>query len=72
MSVLVPYRRSHRALLALILVDLPVIIAALVAGAWFGFVDTYVAVSEFRLDHPWTLAPTFAIVALLVVRWWRA
>jgi len=71
-SSLIPYRRSHRALLALVLVDLPVIVAALIAGVWFGFADTYSAITEFRLDHPWSFAPTLAILAFLAVRWWRA
>ena len=72
MSVMLPHRRSFSLLLGLLLVDLPVLTLALVAGVRFGFRDSFWAISDWRFAHPWSFVPTVALAAVLVRRWWRA
>ena len=67
-----PYKDSHLALLGLLLVDLPVILAVAVIGHKHGYMNTYEDVSAWRLEHPWSLTPTVALAAWLVVRWRHA
>lgn len=67
-----PYRRSSTVVLGLLLIDLPVLIAVAVAGAFYGYARTYEAVTAWRLQHPWSLIPSVVLAVVLVVRWRRA
>lgn len=68
MSSFLPHRRSTRFVLGLVLVDLPVLVAAVVCGIWLGFGHTISAVMEWRVEHPWSLIPTAVVFGLLVYR----
>ena len=72
MSVLLPHRRTHLVVLGLVLIDLPAFAAVAVAGYWYGWVDTYEALTAWRLEHPWSLLPSLLLAVLLIRRWRRA
>ncbi len=63
--------RPRSWLLVLLLLDVPVLLAVLVVGWAHGYVETYESVSDWRMAHPWSFAPSLVLVAVLVGRWWR-
>jgi len=67
-----PHRPSHTFIVGLIVLDLPVLLAIAVVGAWLGYHHTYDAVTDWRLDHPWSLIPSAALAVWLLIRWKRA
>ena len=71
MSTLLPYRRSHRLLLAFVLVNAFEMAVLAVAGLWFGFADTFAAITGFQQAHPWSYLPSLVLLAVLVTRWER-
>lgn len=68
MSQLLLYRRTNRILLAILLVDLPVLAAAAIAGAVVGYDRVWYWIGDWRMQHPWSLIPTAALVLIIVVR----
>ena len=72
MSVMLPHRRSYTFLLLLLLVDLPVFIAAAVLGTVYGFRNTYWTISNWRIGHPWSFIPSLLLVVYLIHKWWKA
>lgn len=67
-----PYRRSHLALLGLLLIDLPVLLTVAVVGYRNGYVTTYENMSAWRMQHPLSLVPSAAALAFLAARWFRS
>ena len=67
-----PSRRSHTFLVGLILVDLPVLAAVAVVGAFAGYRHTYTVVTDWRLAHPWSLLPSVMLAGWLAWRWVRS
>lgn len=55
----------------LLLIDVPVFVGVLVCGFIFGFTETYEAVMEWRLQHPWSLVPSVVVAGWIVWRWCR-
>ena len=72
MSVMHPHRPSHRFVLAMLLVDLPVLVAIGIVGFFNGYLATYHGVMEWRLSHPWSLLPSLVLAIVLVRRWHRS
>jgi len=59
-------------LLTLLLVDLPVLLAVVACGFFFGFAHTYETVMDWRLQHPWSLLPSLVLAAVVAWRWSRS
>jgi hypothetical protein len=72
MASLFPHRRTHTVAFGLVLVDLPVILAVAAVGWHYGYIDTYWAIADWRVDHPWSMIPSLALAVVLLVRWRRA
>ena len=72
MSVMLPHKKSTTVLVGLLLIDLPVFLAVLTVGWFYGFQRTYWTISDWRLAHPWSLIPSVLLAAWLCRRWWRA
>lgn len=66
-----PSSRLGLFVIGLILVDLPVLLAVLVVGLVFGFSHTYEVVTEWRVEHPWSLIPSLVAAGAIVWRWGR-
>jgi hypothetical protein len=71
-SAMFPRTRIGTFGFGLLLVDLPFLVAVLIAGFWFGFAHTYTAITDWRLAHPWSFAPSIVVAVVLVIRWRRA
>ena len=63
-----PRTRSGQFVLGVVLIDLPALAVALAFGFAHGFARSYNDVTEWRLQHPWSMVPSVALAALLV---WR-
>ena len=72
MSVMLPHKKSTAVIVGLLLIDLPVFLAVLVVGWFYGFQHTYWAVSDWRMQHPWSLIPSFLLLVWLIRKWWKA
>jgi hypothetical protein len=71
-AVFLPHRRTHQLGLGLLLIDLPVLVAVAIVGAFYGYRHVYWAVTDYRLEHPWSLLLSLVLAVLLVRRWRRA
>jgi len=72
MNVMLPHHKSHLFLLGLFLVDLPVLVAIVVVGLFYGFVHTYTEVMDYRIEHLWTMVPSLLLAFWLCRRWWKS
>jgi type III secretory pathway component EscS len=72
MNVMLPHHKSHVFLLGLFLIDLPVLIAVVVVGFFYGFIHTYNEVMEWRLAHLWSMIPSVVLSLWLIRKWWKA
>ena len=72
MSTLMPHKKSTTVLVGLLLIDLPVFLAVLTVGWFYGFQRTYWTISDWRLAHPWSLLPSLILAVWLARRWWKA
>jgi hypothetical protein len=69
MSVMLPHKKSTTFLLGLLLIDLPVFAAVAVLGVVYGFKNTYWTISDWRMEHPWSLIPSVILAAWLIRKW---
>ena len=72
MNVMLPHHKSQVVLLGLFLIDLPVLIAIVVVGCFYGFVHTCSVVMDYRIEHLWTMIPSLLLAFWLARRWWKA
>ena len=63
---------TKRFLLCLLLVDLPVIATVLAVGWFHGYANTYWAIEDWRMTHPWSFAPSLVLAVVLARRWQRS
>ena len=52
----------------MLLVDAQILLVALIVGSVIGFHHTYEAITEWRMAHPWSFAPSVLAVLLTVRR----
>ena len=64
---MLPHRKTHTLALGLLAIDLPILVAVAVAGAWYGFTDVSTAVMDWRLAHPVSFLPS-ALLLVWIVR----
>lgn len=57
-----------RFVVALLVVDLPVLVGVAVAGSFYGYANTLAAVMDYRENHLWTWLPTLLLLLVLVRR----
>lgn len=60
-----------RLVAAIVLVDLPILLAVAIVGWFYGYADTYNTVMDYRMEHLWTFVPSLVVVFFLVRRWRR-
>jgi len=72
MSVMLPHKKSSTFLLGLLLIDLPFLIIVAALGVVYGFKDTYWTITDWRMQHPWSLIPSLLLAVWLLRKWWKA
>ena len=72
MSVMLPHKKSSTFLLGLLLIDLPFLIIVAALGVVYGFKDTYWTITDWRIEHPWSLIPSLLLAVWLLRKWWKA
>lgn len=65
------WRALLRSLVGFVLVDVPLLVAAAIAGSVYGYRDTVVAVFEWRRDHPASYAVSLVLLLMLAARYAR-
>jgi hypothetical protein len=65
-NVMWTHKKSTAFLLGLLLIDLPVLIVVIRFGVVYGFGNTYGTISEWRLEHPWSMVPSVMLAAWLI------
>lgn len=58
-------------LAAIVLVDVPILLAVAIIGSFYGYANTYNTVMDYRTEHLWTFIPSLVLVFFLVRRWRR-
>jgi hypothetical protein len=61
----------RRAVILLLVVDLPILLAIILLGAFEGYEHAYDRIMGWRMHHTLlSFVPSMAILAFCVIRWW--